>query len=59
MSLEEELINKKVIKVYLDTNIIMGLVRQNFSKKTMDAMDKILKLRKEGRILIYVSDIVE
>ena len=59
MSLEEELIDKKVIKVYMDTNIIMGLVRKNFSKEVMDAMDKILKLRKEGRIQIYVSDIVE
>lgn len=58
MPIEEELIDKKVIKVYMDTNIIMGLVRKNFSKKIIDAMDKILKLRKEGQIQIYVSDIV-
>jgi len=30
MSIEEELIDKKVIKVYMDTNIIMGLVRKNY-----------------------------
>jgi len=41
MSIEEELNDKKVIKVYMDTNIIMGLVKKNFSKKIMDAMNKI------------------
>ncbi|GAG25143.1 unnamed protein product, partial [marine sediment metagenome] len=56
MSLSLTMAMKK-IKVYVDTNIISGMAKQDFSDEIMHCLNDILELRKQGKIELYLSEV--
>jgi len=45
------------MKIYVDTNILSGLAKQDFSAEIVANFFKVLNLRKAGKIELYVSEI--
>jgi len=46
------------VKVYVDTNIILGLVKRDYPKDKMESTLAVMNLRKEGKIDLWVSKIM-
>jgi hypothetical protein len=47
------------IHVYVDTNIISGLSKRDFSEDIIDGFDKMLNFRKSGKVQLWVSELVQ
>lgn len=51
------IMTEKTIKVYVDTNILSGLAKRDFSDQIVIDFLKVLNLRKAGKLELYVSEI--